>query len=131
LPIGAAMTQNEVAQRQQPCLRPGKCPYLTDREIEVLLLAAEGMPNRRIARSLGIGLRTAEQHVETMLRRTGASSRGELIARSFVTGVLRTGTWPPAWSGKHCLALGDCAHRIKPSEKLSDWTTSDSSCKKL
>jgi predicted DNA-binding transcriptional regulator len=79
----------------------------------VLLLAAAGMPNRTIARSLGIGQRTAEQHLETMLRRTGTASRGELIARSFVTGVLRTGTRPPAWSGKHCLALGECAHRPK------------------
>jgi DNA-binding CsgD family transcriptional regulator len=102
----AGMARDDAARK-----RADQCghPQLTDREIEVLLLAAAGMQNRVIARSLGISVRTAEQHLETMLRRTGAKSRGELIARCFVAGILRTETWPPMWSGKHCLSIGRCA----------------------
>lgn len=76
-------------------------------------LLVSGMPNGRIARSLGISIRTVDQHVETMTRRTGAESRGELVARCFVTGVLQTGTWPPVWSGKYCLVQAGCADRPK------------------
>ena len=105
---GIGKAPDETAwKRGTPC----RCAQLTDREIEVLLLAAAGLQNRVIARSLGISIRTAEQHLETMLRRAGAKSRGELIARCYAAGVLLTGMWPPAWSGKHCLCIGGCCCR--------------------
>ncbi|MCX7010505.1 MAG: response regulator transcription factor [Kiritimatiellaeota bacterium] len=44
----------------------GKCDYqhacLSAREVEVLQLVAEGLPNKQIAPELGISVRTAEKH---------------------------------------------------------------------
>ncbi|GAA0559560.1 hypothetical protein GCM10010172_48310 [Paractinoplanes ferrugineus] len=52
---------------------------LTAREREVLGLLAEGMPNKQIARVLGISVRTVTVHVSNLLRKTGASSRTEAV----------------------------------------------------
>ncbi|WP_305784241.1 helix-turn-helix transcriptional regulator [Symbioplanes lichenis] len=51
---------------------------LTAREREVLGCLAEGMPNKQIARVLGISVRTVTVHVSNLLRKTGASSRTEV-----------------------------------------------------
>jgi two-component system nitrate/nitrite response regulator NarL len=50
---------------------------LTAREREVLGCIAEGMPNKHIARALGISVRTVTVHVSNLLRKTGAASRTE------------------------------------------------------
>lgn len=39
----------------------------------------EGMPNKQIARALGISVRTVTVHVSNLLRKTGASSRTEAV----------------------------------------------------
>ncbi len=56
---------------------------LTARESEVLTLVAEGMPNKRIARTLGIAERTVKAHLTTAFQKLGAYSRGHaaLVAR--------------------------------------------------
>lgn len=54
-------------------------PELTAREREVLGLLAEGMPNKQIAKVLGISVRTVTVHVSNLLRKTGASSRTEAV----------------------------------------------------
>jgi len=50
---------------------------LTAREREVLSCLAAGMPNRHIARALGISVRTVAVHVSNLLRKTGTASRTE------------------------------------------------------
>jgi two-component system, NarL family, nitrate/nitrite response regulator NarL len=50
---------------------------LTAREREVLGCLAEGMPNKQIARALGISVRTVTVHVSNLLRKNGAASRTE------------------------------------------------------
>jgi DNA-binding CsgD family transcriptional regulator len=55
---------------------------LTDREREVFALLLEGLPNNEIAKRLFISTRTVETHVRTLLRKTGASRRSELISAS-------------------------------------------------
>ena len=79
--------------------------HLTQREIEVLRLAATGMTSTQIGRALHIATRTVEQHVAKMLRRVGANSRSELISRCFAAGILEAGSWPPQWSGRNCPAV--------------------------
>lgn len=48
---------------------------LTDRQVEVLRLIAEGCSNRQIAERLVISRRTAEFHVQQIYRRIGSSNR--------------------------------------------------------
>jgi DNA-binding NarL/FixJ family response regulator len=48
---------------------------LTDRELEVLRLVAEGMANKQIARKLGISERTVKAHLTSVFQRLGVSDR--------------------------------------------------------
>jgi DNA-binding CsgD family transcriptional regulator len=53
---------------------------LTDREIQVLDLLAEGRTNRQIASELFISEKTASVHVSNILRKLGVQNRGEAAA---------------------------------------------------
>jgi DNA-binding NarL/FixJ family response regulator len=53
---------------------------LTERELQVAGLAANGLTNRQIATELHISLLTAETHVRNALRKSGVRSRSELRA---------------------------------------------------
>ena len=61
---------------------PGRWAGLgvTVREADVLRLVAEGLANKEIARRLFLSPRTVEKHVESLLRKTGARSRTQLVA---------------------------------------------------
>jgi DNA-binding NarL/FixJ family response regulator len=57
--------------------RPRPAIALTPREAEVLTLVARGLPNKRIAAELGLGVRTVEGYVSGVLGKLGAASRTE------------------------------------------------------
>lgn len=57
--------------------RPQPTVALTPREAEVLSLVARGLPNKRIAAELGLGVRTVEGYVSGVLGKLGAASRTE------------------------------------------------------
>jgi DNA-binding NarL/FixJ family response regulator len=52
---------------------------LTPRELEVLRLLVEGIPNKMIARRLGISDHTVKFHVGSVLSKLGAASRTEAV----------------------------------------------------
>jgi DNA-binding NarL/FixJ family response regulator len=52
---------------------------LTARELQVLQLVAQGLPNKGIARRLGISENTAKFHVASVCGKLGASSRTEAV----------------------------------------------------
>ncbi len=70
---------------------PGQFPgeNLTPREVEVLQLMAEGLPNKIIASRLKISLHTAKFHVAQILGKLDADSRTEAVTigarRGYVT----------------------------------------------
>ncbi|MGH9050371.1 MAG: ATP-binding protein [Acidimicrobiia bacterium] len=51
---------------------------VTSREVDVLRLVVEGLPNREIADRLYLSPRTVEKHVERLVAKTGVPSRAEL-----------------------------------------------------
>jgi pimeloyl-ACP methyl ester carboxylesterase len=53
---------------------------LTDRELEVAGLVAEGLTNQSLARRLSIAPRTAEAHVENIRRKLAVHSRAQIAA---------------------------------------------------
>jgi DNA-binding NarL/FixJ family response regulator len=61
---------------------------LTPRELEVLGLLAEGLPNKAIAARLGISEHTAKFHVNAILGKVGAESRSEAIVRAARLGLV-------------------------------------------
>ncbi len=61
---------------------------LTPRERQVLGLVAAGLPNKTIARELGISEHTAKFHVGSLLAKLGAASRTEAVTLAARRGIL-------------------------------------------
>ncbi|MBV9623282.1 MAG: response regulator transcription factor [Acidobacteria bacterium] len=61
---------------------------LTDRELEVLNLVAEGFPNREIARRLRVSPNTIKFHVSSIIGKLGASSRTEAVTLGLRHGLI-------------------------------------------
>jgi DNA-binding NarL/FixJ family response regulator len=60
---------------------------LTERELQVLALLAEGASNKSIARSLAITPHTAKFHVASIVAKLGASGRTEAVAKAMRLGL--------------------------------------------
>ena len=67
-PQAAARLMREVRAPESP-------EVLTEREIEVLRMLAQGQSNKEIARSLAIGEKTVKTHVSSILGKLGVPSR--------------------------------------------------------
>lgn len=61
---------------------------LTPRELEVLGLLAEGLPNKTIAQRLGVSESTVKFHVNAILGKLGAQSRTEAVTRATRLGLI-------------------------------------------
>ncbi len=61
---------------------------LTDRELEVLRLAARGMTNQAIGAELGISDRTVQGHLANVYEKLGVSTRTEAVLRAVKLGWL-------------------------------------------
>jgi DNA-binding NarL/FixJ family response regulator len=66
----------------------GLVEELTAREQEVLQLLAEGLPNKAIARRMGISEHTVKFHVNAILGKLGAQSRTEAVVLATRLGLV-------------------------------------------
>ncbi len=67
---------------------PAASETLTARELQVLQLVAQGLPNKGIARQLGISENTAKFHVASLSGKLGASSRTEAVTLAARRGLI-------------------------------------------
>jgi LuxR family maltose regulon positive regulatory protein len=88
------MTKNE---RESSVVRPsspapstaeGLVESLSERELEVLQLIAEGLTNREIASRLFLALNTVKAHTRNIYGKLGVNSRTQAVARARTLGVL-------------------------------------------
>jgi len=63
-------------------------PALTEREVDVVRLVADGMSNDEIGRTLNVTSKTVEAHIGRIFTRTGVRSRTELATRAIREGWL-------------------------------------------
>jgi DNA-binding NarL/FixJ family response regulator len=61
---------------------------LTPREIQVLELVAEGLPNKVIAERLGISDQTVKFHIGSISGKLGAGNRTDAVRRAVRRGVI-------------------------------------------
>jgi DNA-binding NarL/FixJ family response regulator len=61
---------------------------LSPREVEILRLLADGLPNKIIAARLGISDHTVKTHVASILDKLGAGTRAEAVALGVRQGVI-------------------------------------------
>jgi DNA-binding NarL/FixJ family response regulator len=87
---GGSYLEPQVAARVLAQVRSpsGGGPVLTARETEVLRLLATGLPNKQIARSLGITERTVKFHVSSLLHKLGAESRTQAASIALQRGLV-------------------------------------------
>lgn len=55
---------------------------LTPREVDMIDAIGAGLSNKAIARELGISLHTVKFHIESLLRKLGARTRAEAVAKA-------------------------------------------------
>jgi DNA-binding CsgD family transcriptional regulator len=55
---------------------------LTPRELDMIDAIGAGLSNKAIARELGISLHTVKFHIESLLRKLGARTRAEAVAKA-------------------------------------------------
>jgi len=84
IPSGERPQPEAGMTRQDPPIT--KAPYsqarereLSERELEIIGLVAEGLTNQEIATSLTISKRTVDNHVSNMFTKTGAKNRVALL----------------------------------------------------
>jgi DNA-binding NarL/FixJ family response regulator len=78
-PRAAAALLDHVANLAADAAEPDGA--LTARELEILALIDEGLSNKEIAGRLFISVPTVKSHVHNILRKLGASRRGQAAAR--------------------------------------------------
>lgn len=89
--LGAAAALRRASLSDAGPLRRGRGPSraaqaspagLTARELQVLVMLAQGLSNKAIARSLSISAKTVDHHVSAVLGKLSVSSRGQAAARA-------------------------------------------------
>jgi NarL family two-component system response regulator LiaR len=84
--VGGRAPANESVSRQGGQM--AHIEELTERELEVLHLLAQGMPNKEIAARLVISERTAKFHVSSIMSKLGATNRTEAVALAAQHGLI-------------------------------------------
>jgi DNA-binding NarL/FixJ family response regulator len=64
---------------------------LTDREREVMALAAGGLSNEQIAQRLVLSVATAKTHISRAMVKLGVRDRAQLVVLAYETGLVRPG----------------------------------------
>ena len=85
--IGRFLSQNEPG----PLPTPEPLNALTEREREVLALAAHGLSNDDIAAKLYLSPLTAKTHVNRAMTKLGVRDRAQLVVIAYQTGLVRPG----------------------------------------
>jgi DNA-binding NarL/FixJ family response regulator len=64
---------------REPHHSPSADRHLSERELEIIALVAEGLTNQEIAGRLTISKRTVDNHVSNIFTKTGAKNRVALL----------------------------------------------------
>jgi DNA-binding NarL/FixJ family response regulator len=86
--MASFLNANRSRVSTEPVSPASKVDALTEREIEVLGMLAEGLGNKTIAHRLGISEHTVKFHVSSVLAKLGAGSRTEAVTIGIRQGLI-------------------------------------------
>lgn len=66
--------------------------HLSPRQLQVLLMMCNGLPNKLVGRQLGISTNTVKSHVASVLRSLNVTSRLEAVTIAYKLGLVHVGT---------------------------------------
>jgi DNA-binding NarL/FixJ family response regulator len=95
--LSPGVTRQLIARFAEGSRQPASTPALdalTEREREVMALAAEGLSNDEIAERLVVSPATAKTHVSRAMVKLGARDRAQLVVFAYESGLVR-----PGWLG--------------------------------
>jgi DNA-binding NarL/FixJ family response regulator len=88
--LGATVTTRLLERfGQAPTTKPQALDGLTERELEILRLVAEGLTNAEIADRLVVSETTVKSHVSSVLRKLGVRDRVQAVIAAYDAGVVR------------------------------------------
>ena len=90
--LAPSVTRRLIAHFTRPrtSVAPASVWGLTDREMEVLRLLADGLSNAEIAAHLFVGESTVKTHVARILAKLGVRDRVQAVVLAYRTGIART-----------------------------------------
>lgn len=90
---GETVLEPEVTSKMMHRMRHGNSTplyeQLTEREMEVLLLMAQGKANQEIADELYIALKTVKTHVSNILAKLEVQDRTQAVVYAFQNGLAK------------------------------------------
>jgi ATP/maltotriose-dependent transcriptional regulator MalT len=88
--IGSLLARQDAAQTQRAPVSSAKgiSNALTIREHDILVKISEGLPNKRIARTLDISPETVKSHLKRIFSKLAVSTRAEAVSRASSLGLL-------------------------------------------
>jgi LuxR family maltose regulon positive regulatory protein len=89
--LGLFDSSGEGAGEAAPLPHPAPAPLLealSDRELEILRLVAQGLPDREVAEKLVVVIGTVKKHLSNIYGKLGVRSRTQAVARAHELGLL-------------------------------------------
>ena len=86
--LAERLVRAQRAALPRPDASPGVGADLSERELAVLRLLAEGLPKREIGRRLHLSFNTIHSHTKAIYRKLSVSGRGEAVACAAAAGLL-------------------------------------------
>ncbi len=91
---GESVLQPPIAEKMmrrlsvRPDLSPHSTNVLSEREFDVLRLAARGLPNKEIATRMGLSIRTVHSHIANIFMKMQVGSRTEAVLLALRQGMI-------------------------------------------
>lgn len=87
--VRGVIVQQSNQSNTQPPVRPTGSAHLSERELEVLRMVADGQTNRIVGEKLGLSALTVKSHLARIARKLGSGDRAHMVATAIRSGYIR------------------------------------------
>ncbi len=87
--VRAVVIQIAEQPSPHPAVRTTGSVHLSERELEVLRMVADGQTNRIVGEKLGLSALTVKSHLARIARKLGSGDRAQMVATAIRSGYIR------------------------------------------